>query len=255
MRCNQGPLTEHSRKCSVSFARDPHIRRETERICKETNLTSKQLIAASTMSVAGIDIGDQKSCIAVARKRGIDVLMNKESKRETPSLVAFGPKQRQLGTDAAGSLSINPKNTLFGVKRLLGKKFRNPDVQRDIQELPYNVTEGPDGGILINVDYLGERQSFTPEQIVAAIIVDMKDIAEVDGSPVTDCVLSVPTYYLESERYAFLAAAKIAGVNCLRLINETTATALAYGIYKTDLPETDPINVVFIDAGHTAFQV
>ncbi|EIE18231.1 heat shock protein 70E [Coccomyxa subellipsoidea C-169] len=207
------------------------------------------------MSVAGIDIGDQKSCIAVARKRGIDVLMNKESKRETPSLVSFGTKQRQLGTDAAGSLTINPKNTLFGLKRLLGKNFSNPDVQRDLPELPYNVSEGPDGGILINVDYLGERQSFTPEQIVAAIIVDMKDIAEVDGSPVTDCVLSVPTYYLETERYAMLAAAKIAGVNCLRLINETTATALAYGIYKTDLPETDPINVVFIDAGHTAFQV
>lgn len=211
--------------------------------------------ATSTMSVAGIDIGDQKSCIAVARKRGIDVLMNKESKRETPSLVSFGPKQRQLGTDAAGSLSINPKNTIFGIKRLLGKKFMNPDVQRDIQELPYNVSEAPDGGILINVEYLGETQSFTPEQIVAAIIVDMKDIAEVDGSPVTDCVLSVPTYYLESERYAMLAAAKIAGVNCLRLINETTATALAYGIYKTDLPETDPINVAFIDVGHDAFQV
>ena len=225
---------------------------------EESLIKNKSVVdqaAASTMSVAGIDIGDQKSCIAVARKRGIDVLMNKESKRETPSLVAFGPKQRQLGTDAAGSLSINPKNTLFGVKRLLGKKFRNPDVQRDIQELPYNVSEGPDGGILINVDYLGERQSFTPEQIVAAIIVDMKDIAEVDGSPVTDCVLSVPTYYLESERYGMLAAARIAGVNCLRLINETTATALAYGIYKTDLPETESINVVFIDAGHTAFQV
>lgn len=207
------------------------------------------------MSVAGIDIGDQKSCIAVARKRGVDVLMNKESKRETPSVVAFGAKQRQLGTDAAGSMSINPKNTIFGIKRLLGKKFKNPDVQRDIQYLPYNVTEAPDGGILINVDYLGERHSFTPEQIVAGIIVDMKDIAEVDGSPVTDCVLSVPTYYVESERYAMLNAARIAGINCLRLINETTATALAYGIYKTDLPEADPINVAFVDVGQNALQV
>lgn len=205
--------------------------------------------------MAGIDIGDQKSCIAVARKRGVDVLMNKESKRETPSVVAFGAKQRQLGTDAAGSMSINPKNTIFGIKRLLGKKFKNPDVQRDIPTLPYNVSEAPDGGILINVDYLGERHSFTPEQIVASIIVDMKDIAEVDGSPVTDCVLSVPTYYVESERYAMLNAARIAGVNCLRLINETTATALAYGIYKTDLPETDPVNVAFVDVGQNAFQV
>ncbi len=207
------------------------------------------------MSVAGIDVGDQKSCIAVARKRGIDVLMNKESKRETPSVVAFGQKARSLGTDAAGSLSISPKNTIFGVKRLLGKKFSNPDVQRDIKQLPYKVTEGPDGGILIHVNYLGEQQAFTPEQILAGIIKDMKDIAEVDGSPVTDCVLSVPTYFVESERYAMLNAARIAGVNCLRLLNDTTATALAYGIYKTDLPETDPVNVAFVDVGHNAFQV
>lgn len=207
------------------------------------------------MSVAGIDVGDQKSCIAVARKRGIDVLMNKESKRETPSVVGFSDKARSLGTDAAGSLSINPKNTIFGVKRLLGKKFSNPDVQRDISQLPYKVTEGPDGGILINVNYLGEQHAFTPEQILAGIIKDMKDIAEVDGSPVTDCVLAVPTYFAESERYAMLNAARIAGVNCLRLINDTTATALAYGIYKTDLPETDPVNVTFVDVGHNAFQV
>ena len=207
------------------------------------------------MSVAGIDLGDQKSCIAVARKRGIDVLMNKESKRETPSVVGFGEKARSLGTDAAGSLSINPKNTIFGVKRLLGKKFSNPDVQRDIKQLPYKVKEAPDGGILIEVSYLGEQHFFTPEQILAGIIKDMKDIAEVDGSPVTDCVLAVPAYFVESERYAMLNAARIAGVNCLRLLNDTTAIALAYGIYKTDLPETDPVNVAFVDVGHNAFQV
>lgn len=207
------------------------------------------------MSVAGVDLGDQKSCIAVARKRGIDVLMNKESKRETPSVVAFGQKARSLGTDAVGSLSISPKNTIFGVKRLLGKKFSNPDVQRDIKQLPYKVKAAPDGGVLIEVNYLGEQHFFTPEQILAGIIKDMKDIAEVDGSPVTDCVLSAPAYFLESERYAMLNAARIAGVNCLRLLNDTTAIALAYGIYKTDLPETDPVNVAFVDVGHNAFQV
>ena len=128
-------------------------------------------------------------------------------------------------------------------------------MQEDIKELPYNVTQGPDDSILINVDYLGERHSFTPEQIVAALIVDMKTIAEVDGSPVTDCVLSVPAYFLEAERYAMLDAAAIAGVNCLRLLNDNTASALAYGIYKTDLPETEHVNVAFIDIGHDALQV
>lgn len=207
------------------------------------------------MSVAGIDIGDLGSCVAVARKRGVDVLLNKESKRETPTVVSFGPKQRQLGTDAIGSLSVNPRNTIFGLKRLLGKNFQDSHVQEDIARWPFTVTEGPDGGCLVEVDYLGEKQKFTPEQLVASMIFDMKDIAKADGSPVTDCVLSVPTFFTERERYAMLNAAEIAQVNCLRLINDTTATALAYGIYKTDLPEKDAINVAFVDVGMDALQV
>ena len=174
--------------------------------------------------------------------------------QETPSLVSFGAKNRQLGTDAEGGLSISPRNTIFQLKRLLGKHFSAPDVQEDIQRLPFEVREGPDGGCQVVVDYLGERTAFSPEQLMAMLLVDMKAIAETDGSPVSDCVLSVPTFYTEAERYAMLNAAQIAGVNCLRLINETTATALAYGIYKTDLPEGEPVNVVFVDVGADAFQ-
>ena len=213
------------------------------------------MISDTKMSVAGFDIGNQASCVAVARKRGIDVLMNKESKRETPSVVAFGSKNRLLGTDAVGSMSVNPRNTISQLKRLLGKRFSAADTQRDLQALPYEALEGPDGGILLQVDYLGERQGFSPEQLIAMIMVDLKAIAEADGSPVTDCVVAVPTYYTEAERYALLNASQVAGVNCLRLFNETTATALAYGIYKTDLPEKDAINVVFVDVGNTALQV
>ncbi|DBB16364.1 hypothetical protein WJX82_007687 [Trebouxia sp. C0006] len=207
------------------------------------------------MSVAGFDIGDQCSCIAVARKRGIDVLMNKESKRETPSIVAFNAKQRLLGTAAVGALSTSPKNAVFQIKRLLGKKFSNPDVQRDISMFPFEVTEGSDGHCLITVDYLGEKTQLTAEQLLAMVLVDQKDIAVQDGSPVTDCVIAVPTYFTEEERYATLNAAQIAGVNCLRLFNDTTSTALSYGIYKTDLPETEPAVVAFIDIGYSALQV
>jgi len=207
------------------------------------------------MSVAGFDIGDQCSCIAVARKRGIDVLMNKESKRETPSVVAFNAKQRLLGTAAVGALSTSPKNAVFQIKRLLGKKFSNPDVQRDISMFPFEVTEGSDGHCLITVDYLGEKTQLTAEQLLAMVLVDQKDIAVQDGSPVTDCVIAVPTYFTEEERYATLNAAQIAGVNCLRLFNDTTSTALSYGIYKTDLPETEPAVVAFIDIGYSALQV
>ena len=206
------------------------------------------------MSVAGIDVGDQATCVAVARKRGVDVLLNRESKRESPTLVSFGPKQRLLGTDAVGAQTVNPRNTVSGIKRLLGKKFAAPEVQADLPRLPFSVIEGPDGGCAVKVSYLGEERVFTPEQLLAAVIVDQKAVAAADGSPITDCVLTVPTYFAEPERAAVLAAAQIAGVNCLRLLNETTATALAYGIYKTDLPADAPVNVAFVDAGANSLQ-
>jgi heat shock 70kDa protein 4 len=211
------------------------------------------------MSVAGIDVGDQASCIAVARKRGVDVLLNKESKRETPTLVSFGPATRALGTDAVGALTVNPRNTVSGIKRLLGKRFDDPALQADAARLPYKVVPSPDGsgGVAVAVNYLGEERTFSPEQLLAMVIVDQKAVAAADGSPVTDAVLTVPTYFTERERHAVLAAAEIAGVSCLRLLNETTAAALAYGIYKTDLPEgaSPPLNVAFVDAGADALQV
>lgn len=123
--------------------------------------------------------------------------------------------------------------------------------------MPFTVTEAPNGGCLVHVDYLGEPATFTPEQIVAMLLLDKKAIAErdQDGLPITDCVIGVPSYFTEAERAAMLDAAKIAGLNCLRTLNETTATALAYGIYKTDLPESEPVHVAFVDMGHSSLQV
>lgn len=213
------------------------------------------------MSVAGIDVGDACSCIAVARKRGVDVLLNKESKRETPTLVAFGPKTRALGTDAVGSLTVNPKNTVSGLKRLLGARWGSPALESELPRLPFEVVADPagSGGVAVRVEYLGEQKLFTPEQLLAMVIVDQKAVAAADGSPVTDCVMTVPVYWTQAQREAALAAADIAGVSCLRLLHETTAAALAYGIYKTDLPEggedSAPINVAFVDAGASSFQV
>lgn len=207
------------------------------------------------MSVAGFDVGNDTSCVAIARKRGIDVLLNKESKRETPALVNFGEKMRFLGTDGAAKMGLSPQNTVHQLKRLIGKKFNDPSVQADIQRLPFAVSEGPDGGCLISVMYLNERATFTPEQLLAMVLVDLKKIAEHEtGVPPVDCVITVPAYYTEAQRYATLNAASIAGLNCLRLMNETTATALAYGIFKTDLPE-EPVHVAFVDMGHSATQV
>ena len=204
----------------------------------------------------GIDPGNDTSCVALARKRGIDVIMNKESKRETPSVVNFGDKMRFLGTDGSAKMALSPQNTVHQLKRIIGKKFSDPQVQTDISKLPFTVTESSDGGLLVEVTYCNERVIFTPEQLMAVVLVDQKHIAEAEaGLTVTDCVISVPTFFNEPERLAMLSAAKIAGLNCLRLMNENTATALAYGIYKTDLPETEAVNVAFVDVGHSATQV
>ena len=208
------------------------------------------------MSVAGIDVGNASSCIALARKGGVDVLLNKESARETPAVVTFNEKTRFIGTAAAGGLATNPKNTISEIKRLMGKQFDDPMVQADMPHYPFSIVKGPNNEALVEVNYLGETTQMTPEQVMAALLVDLREMAEKEeGSEVRDAVLSVPVYYTEKERYSMLAASQIAGLNCLRLLDETTATALAYGLYKTDLPEDEPSNVVFVDVGHSSTQV
>ena len=138
----------------------------------------------------------------------------------------------------------------------MGKQFDDPMVQADMPHYPFSIVKGPNNEALVEVNYLGETTQMTPEQVMAALLVDLREMAEKEeGSEVRDAVLSVPVYYTEKERYSMLAASQIAGLNCLRLLDETTATALAYGLYKTDLPEDEPSNVVFVDVGHSSTQV
>ncbi|KAJ1691207.1 hypothetical protein LUZ63_015362 [Rhynchospora breviuscula] len=204
------------------------------------------------MSVVGFDVGNDTFTVAVARQRGIDVILNDESKRETPSVISFAEKQRSVG---AASLT-NPKNSVSQIKRLLGRKFSDPQLQTDLQTLPFKVTEGPDGLPLVHVSYLGEERRFTPTQLFAMVLSNMKGLAEKNfKGAVVDCCIGIPVYFTDLQRRAVLDAATIAGLRPLRLFHETTATALAYGIYKTDLSETDPTNVAFVDIGHASMQV
>lgn len=208
------------------------------------------------MSVVGLDLGNESSVVAVARQRGIDVVLNDESKRETPSIVCFGEKQRFIGSSGASSATMNPKNTIVQIKRLIGRKFSDPEVQRDIKLFPFKVESGPDGYPLIHAKYLGAERVFTPTQILGMIFSDLKRIAETNlNAAVADCCIGIPVYFTDLQRRAVLDAAAIAGLNPLRLFHETTATALAYGIYKTDLPESEQINVAFVDVGHASMQV
>ncbi|KDP37205.1 hypothetical protein JCGZ_06261 [Jatropha curcas] len=208
------------------------------------------------MSVVGFDFGNESCIVAVARQRGIDVVLNDESKRETPAIVCFGDKQRFIGTAGAASTMMNPKNSISQIKRLIGRQFSDPELQKDLKSLPFAVSEGPDGFPLIHARYLGEMRTFTPTQVLGMVLSNLKGIAEKNlNAAVVDCCIGIPAYFTDLQRRAVLDAATIAGLHPLRLIHETTATALAYGIYKTDLPENDQLNVAFVDVGHASMQV
>ncbi|KAL2714577.1 97 kDa heat shock protein isoform X1 [Vespula squamosa] len=212
----------------------------------------------AAMSVIGIDFGNESCYVAVARAGGIETIANDYSLRNTPSCVAFSGKNRVLGVAAKNQMVTNMKNTIYGFKRLLGRKFNDPQVQRELKCLSFKTSQQADGNIGIHVQYLGEEHIFSPEQITAMLFTKLKDTSETAlQTAVNDCVISVPSYYTQAERQALLDAARIAGLNVLRLFNETTATALCYGIYKQDLPapEAAPRNVVFVDCGYASLQV
>ncbi|KAG1660796.1 Heat shock protein [Nymphon striatum] len=210
------------------------------------------------MSVIGIDFGNESCFIAVARAGGIETITNEYSQRNTPSYVSFGGKNRQIGVSAKNQMITNLKNTVHNFKRLIGRKFRDTMVQEELKYLPYHLQEMSNGDIGIKVNYMDEENIFTPVQIVGMLFTKLKETAETTLKlKVNDCVISVPSYFTDTERRALLDAAQIAGLNVLKLMNETTAVALTYGIYKQDLPNTDetPRNIVFIDMGHSAVQI
>lgn len=210
------------------------------------------------MSVIGIDFGNDGCYIAVARQGGIETIANDYSLRATSSCVAFGEKTRILGVAAKNQTITNMKNTCVNFKRLLGKNYRDPRVQDELKLLPFRVFEEKDGSIGISVRYLGEDQTFSVTQITAMLFSKLKHTAETAlNIKVADIVVGVPCYLDDAGRHAMLEAASCAGLNVLRLMNETTAVALAYGIYKQDLPspEEKPRNVIFVDCGQSHLQI
>lgn len=209
------------------------------------------------MSVVGLDIGNFKSSVGVARQGGIDIVANEYSDRITPTYVSFTNKERFQGHSAKQQEITNSQNTLALFKRLLGRKMNDPQVQNERAFYPFRLTPGPDDRIQFNIDYLNETKTFTCEQIMAMFLTKLKTIAESNlNTKVVDCVISVPCYMTDTERRALLDSAQIAGLNCLKLMNETSAVALTYGLYHSNLPEvTDkPHRVVFVDMGYTHLQ-
>lgn len=212
------------------------------------------------MSVIGVDFGNVDCVIGQAKRGGIDIILNENSNRKNPNMVCVQGKQRFIGEAAISMARMHYKNTATDIKRLIGRKFKHPEVQQEIAQLAYPCVELPTGDVGVVLNYNDEPVTFSCEQVVAMILNKMQNIAAAanDGVNPAYCVLSCPGFYTDVQRRALLNATKIAGLNCLRLINEHTAIALAYGIYKSArnlFHESEPQHVMFIDLGHASYTV
>jgi heat shock 70kDa protein 1/2/6/8 len=195
----------------------------------------------------GIDLGTTFSCVAVWANNTVEIIANEQGNRTTPSYVAFTDTERLIGDAAKSQCVSNPKNTIFDAKRLIGRKFDEKVVQDDMKHWPFMVKSGPGSKPQIEVDFKGERVTFQPEEISAMVLTKMRQTAESYlGCEVKDAVITVPAYFNDSQRQATKDAGIIAGLNVLRIINEPTAAALAYGL---DKKKTGEQNVIIFDCG------
>lgn len=200
----------------------------------------------------GIDLGTTYSCVAVWQNDRVEVIANDQGNRTTPSYVAFTDTERLIGDAAKNQVAMNPHNTVFDAKRLIGRKFSDSDVQSDMKHWSFKVVD-VNGKPDIKVEYKGEEKLFTPEEISSMVLLKMKETAEAYlGGDVKDAVVTVPAYFNDSQRQATKDAGVIAGLNVMRIINEPTAAAIAYGLDKKDQQEK---NVLIFDLGGGTFDV
>jgi len=201
----------------------------------------------------GIDLGTTYSCVGVFQHGKVEIIANDQGNRTTPSYVAFNDSERLIGDAAKNQVAMNPNNSVFDAKRLLGRKFNDPSVQSDKKHWSFNVINDNDKP-KIQVEYKGQEKVFTPEEISSMVLSKMKDTAEAFlGETVTDAVVTVPAYFNDAQRQATKDAGAIAGLNVLRIINEPTAAAIAYGLDKKDA--SGEKNILIFDLGGGTFDV
>ncbi|XP_047983722.1 heat shock cognate 70 kDa protein-like [Salvia hispanica] len=201
----------------------------------------------------GIDLGTTYSCVAAWQHNRIEIIANDQGNRTTPSYVAFSNNERLIGEAAKNQVASAPTNTVFDAKRLIGRKFNDSMVQSDMKLWPFKVISGVDDKPMIVVTYKSEKKQFSAEEISSMVLSKMKDFAEAYlGSSVKNVVVTVPAYFNDSQRQATKAAGDIAGLNIVRIINEPTAAAIAYGLDKEGNVAK---NVLIFDLGGGTFDV
>ena len=204
------------------------------------------------MSAIGIDLGTTYSCVGVWKNGRVEIIANDQGNRTTPSYVAFNDTERLIGDAAKNQASMNPENTIFDAKRMIGRRFNDPVVQNDSKHWPFKIID-KDNKIYIQAKYKNEIKEFTPEEISSMVLSKMKETAESYlGETVKDAVITVPAYFNDSQRQATKDAGTIAGLNVLRVINEPTAAAIAYGLDKNKDKEH---NIIIFDFGGGTFDV
>ncbi|KAA6395795.1 MAG: putative Heat shock 70 kDa protein C, partial [Streblomastix strix] len=200
----------------------------------------------------GIDLGTTYSCVGIFQNGRVEIIANELGHRTTPSWVAFTEMDRLIGDGAKSQVSINPENSIYDIKRLIGRRWDDPEVQHDVKHYPFAVINN-NGNPAVQVTVKGEKRQFSPEQISAMVLGKMKEIAEAYlGKKVTNAVVTCPAYFNDAQRQATKDAGAIAGLNVVRVLNEPTAAAVAYGI---DKKYKDERNIIVYDLGGGTFDV
>ena len=214
-----------------------------EKVQIVTRLTKEEIMS----KVIGIDLGTTNSCVSILSGKDPQIIENAEGNRTTPSIVAFSGEEQLIGVPAKRQQVTNPENTIYAAKRLIGRKFNSPEIKKDSKTLPYKIVKSKSGDAWVEA----EGKEYSPSQISAYVLQKMKETAEkYTGQPVDKAVITVPAYFNDAQRQATKDAGKIAGLEVLRIVNEPTAAALAYGLDKKESGK-----IVVYDLGGGTFDV